>query len=327
MSDAAVANVRAALERSLRPGDAVLVVVDDASADIGAVLVAAARGVGIAPKLMQDRPVPVPNAEPSPKITAALAGADLAVLATSVPISHTQAVRDAVASGTRFLIMDGVSIPMLAGGAAGADYGQIHRLALELEARWNDAAHVRVTSPAGTDFEADISGRRSWRFDGTPFEADWFSITGCAFPDGEVGVAPLEGSGTGVVVWDGSVHGLGLLEEPVRLTVRDGWITEVHGGEQARRYERMLEDLSDRASWYCPAEIAIGINERARLTGTLREDKKALGTVHIASGTNIDIGGTIEARSHVDGLIMKPSLWMDGRQMLHDGRLTGEVGA
>jgi leucyl aminopeptidase (aminopeptidase T) len=144
-------------------------------------------------------------------------------------------------------------------------------------------------------------------------------------PDGEVGIAPLEGSAQGTVVWDASVHSLGLLREPVRLTVEDGWVVRVDGGEQARELEEHLASLDDPNVYYCPAEIAIGINEAVRITGTMREDKKALGTVHIAVGTNVDIGGTITARTHIDGLLRRPSLWIDDRRVLDGGRLLVEA--
>lgn len=324
--DSAVRNVRGALGRNLRDNDQILIVTDTGvDEEVRAIIAEAATEMGVPFDAVSSAPAPAPNAEPETEIAEAIYKHDLCLLATSVPIAHTEAVRRAVANGSRFLVMDGVSADMLGAGAASADYARVHEIGLALEARWNAASHVRVTSEHGMDFEADITGRESWRWDGAAFAADWFQLTGCAFPDGEVGIAPLEGSGNGVVVWDASVHSLGLLDEPVRLTVEDGWITNIDGGPQAEDLAARIAALDDRHSYYCPAEIAIGINESARITGTLREDKKALGTVHIASGTNIDLGGTIHAKSHIDGLIRKPSLWMDGEIVVDRGRLVPEI--
>ena len=122
---------------------------------------------------------------------------------------------------------------MLAAGAATADYDRVHEIGLAVERCWNNARSVRVTSEMGTDFSANVYGRESWRWDGTIFKASWLSLVGCAFPDGEVGIAPIEGSGQGTVVWDASVHSLGLLHDPVRLTIEDGWISSIDGGPQA----------------------------------------------------------------------------------------------
>ena len=322
----AVANVARSLARNARPEDRVLIVLDSGmDPAVGEILAAAAEQRGLMHDVLSSAPAPAPNAEPDAKVADAFLRHDLIMLATSVPVAHTAAVRRADEAGARFIVMDGVSSDMLAAGAANADYGIVHELGLVLEQRWNKARHVRVSSEFGTDFEADVTGRESWRWDGTVFEAEWFSLTGCAFPDGEVGIAPLEGSGNGTVVWDASAHSLGLLRDPVRLVVENGWITAVDGGSQARELADRLAALDDQNSYYCPAEIAIGINEAARITGTLREDKKALGTVHIACGTNIDLGGTIAAKVHIDGLIRKPTLWMDDELIVDCGRLAPEV--
>jgi leucyl aminopeptidase (aminopeptidase T) len=318
----ALENVLRALERNSTAGERVLIASDTGTdSAIRDLLEAAAARHGLEVDVVAPPPVDMPNAEPGEETSEALARCDLVMLVPSVPISHTLAVRRAVEHGARIMAMDGVTIDMLATGGGAADYAAMHELAVVLEELWNEAAHVRVASDLGMDLEADISGRKSWRWDGYTFSADWYDLTGCALPDGEVGVAPLEGSANGTVVWDTSVHTLGLLREPVELTVEGSWVVDVKGGDQAREFAERLASLDDQPSYYCPAEIAIGINEAARITGSMREDKKALGTVHIATGTNSDIGGTIGARTHIDGVIRRPSLWMDGRAVIENGRL------
>ena len=117
------------------------------------------------------------------------------------------------------------------------------------------------------------------------------------------------------------MHSFGIVEEPIRLTVVDGFVTQIDGGGEAQQLARRLEELNDPNAYYCPAEIAIGINERARIIGTLREDKKKLGTVHIAIGTNKDIGGTISAAVHIDGLLDRPTVVMDGQTVVAEGQI------
>ena len=326
MESSAVENVRGALLRSVEDGETVLIVVDRGTEPgVTDVLTEAARGLRLSHNVVSMPVSPVPNAEPPEQVADAMLQHNVIVVGTTVPIAHTKAVRTANAEGARFISMDGVNLAMLTGGGASADYSRIHEIGLAIEERWNAASHVRVTSELGTDLEADITGRRSWRFDGTPFRADWFLLTGCAFPDGEVGIAPLEGTANGTVVWDASVHWLGLLRDLIRLEVKKGWVKAISGGDQAKELETRLAELDDANSYYCPAEIAIGINPDAQITGTMREDKKALGTVHIATGTNIDIGGTIEAKSHIDGLIRQPSVWLDGHTIVDNGQIAPEV--
>jgi leucyl aminopeptidase (aminopeptidase T) len=183
-----------------------VLVASDRGADpaVRDVLVAAVDAFGTPRDVVTPAPAAVPNSEPSHETTEALARCEVVMLATSVPISYTQSVRDAVRRGVRIIAMDGVTLDMLAGAAA--DYEAMHELALVLEQRWNEASHVRLTSEHGADLEADVSTRKSWRWDGRTFAADWYDLTGCALPDGEVGIAPLEGSASGLVVWDTSVH-------------------------------------------------------------------------------------------------------------------------
>jgi 2,5-dihydroxypyridine 5,6-dioxygenase len=323
-TDRAIENVRLAFARNATRMDRVVIATDAGTpADVRDAIVEAARRFGFVgdPLLLAPPPVSSPNAEPDAETAAALGDADYIVLAPSMAISHTAAVNNAVSAGARLLVMDGATVEMLAVGGGAADYEQMHERGLMLERLWNEGEHVRLTSVEGTDFEATIRDRESWRWDGYTFEADWHHLRGCAMPDGEVGIAPIEGSANGTVVWDGSVQSLGLLREPVVLTVKDSRVINIAGGEQAAEFARALTRLEDPASYYCPAEIAIGINDAARISGTMREDKKALGTVHIATGTNSDIGGTVSARTHIDGLLRKPSLWIDGRQVLDAGRL------
>ena len=50
------------------------------------------------------------------------------------------------------------------------------------------------------------------------------------------------------------------------------------------------------------AELGVGTNERATLTGNILEDEKMLGTVHIAFGASAGIGGTVAVPVHLDAL-------------------------
>ena len=69
------------------------------------------------------------------------------------------------------------------------------------------------------------------------------------------------------------------------------------------------------------AELGIGTNEKAILTGELLEDEKLLGTVHVAFGASAGIGGEIQVPVHLDCVVMKPTLTVDGREVIRDGEL------
>ena len=66
-------------------------------------------------------------------------------------------------------------------------------------------------------------------------------------------------------------------------------------------------------------EFAFGINPKAIVTGNLLEDEKQLGTAHFALGYNYD--NDANAFIHMDCVVLKPSVWVDGKRIMRDGEL------
>ena len=69
------------------------------------------------------------------------------------------------------------------------------------------------------------------------------------------------------------------------------------------------------------AELGIGSNEKAELTGNVLEDEKILGTVHVAFGASAAIGGTVQVPVHLDCVVMKPDVALDGAPVVRAGEL------
>ena len=53
------------------------------------------------------------------------------------------------------------------------------------------------------------------------------------------------------------------------------------------------------------AELGIGTNDKARLTGIILEDEKIYGTVHVTS-RQLTFGGTVRAGIHIDAILLAP---------------------
>ncbi|HEX3804360.1 MAG TPA: aminopeptidase [Solirubrobacteraceae bacterium] len=309
------------IELNAKAGDHVLIVSDlETPKEIVDALTSAAIALGHEVSLAIYAADLQSSSEPPRTVSDAMAASDIALLATRRGLAHTAATLNAAKSGTRCVFMEGLTLNMLCHGAATADYDRVGQLGSRIAAKWNAGSTVRVRSSLGGDLVAGIAGRRSWEMAGRVFRGDWFGLSGCcAFPDGECGLAPLEGSANGTVVFDMSTQSLGPLSEPIALEVIDSRIVEVRGGRQADQLRAELETAGDANAYFCPAEIAIGINDAAQETGLLREDKKLLGTCHIAYGANSDIGGHIESALHIDGLIRKPTIEIDGEAIVVDG--------
>ena len=160
------------------------------------------------------------------------------------------------------------------------------------------AGEAHVTCPRGTDITLELTGREGLADDGLLTAPGAFGN----LPAGEGFIAPLRGEGTIVAA---SLAPLGLSEEPAQLTVADGRITGAHGGV-GPEYLELLRAHGPLGTNL--AELGVGTNDRATLTGNVLEDEKILGTVHIAFGASAGIGGTVSVPIHLDVVILDASL-------------------
>jgi leucyl aminopeptidase (aminopeptidase T) len=160
----------------------------------------------------------------------------------------------------------------------------------------------------------DLSGREGISDDGDMGTVGAFGN----LPAGEAFIAPIETSAEGRIVFDGALGGFGLLDEPVKVEVSGGRLVEADGRAGGWLYSTLEAGGEHGRSI---AELGIGTNPAARLTGNILEDEKALGTIHLAFGTSAAIGGVNRSSVHIDGLVLRPSVWLDDRALMEDGTL------
>jgi leucyl aminopeptidase (aminopeptidase T) len=217
--------------------------------------------------------------------------------------------------------MEEITTEILNGGAASADYNEILKVANTLEKKVNEGELIEVTSPLGMDLTASIKNRSGFGIAGKVEEHPGlpeFRIA--AFPDGEVSISPIEETASGMIVWDTSMHEIGLLETPIEADVENGYVSEIRGGQEANQLRQLLESTDD-PEVYNVAEIAVGINPEATITGIMRQDKKAQGYIHIALGANADTGGRVEAPLHIDGIASNATVKIDREAIYEEGQL------
>ncbi len=178
---------------------------------------------------------------------------------------------------------------------------------------------AHVTGKEGTDLTFRVEGRRV-NVMPCVVEPGEFSPA----PTAEVNFSPIEGTANGVIVADASIPylGIGLLKKPIRFTVQDGFIVQIEGGDpdQLATLKAAWEKQAD-PNVYNVAEMGIGMNPKCHFTGIMLEDEGVLGSIHIGTGTNITLGGTVKARSHYDLIMGKPTLQLDGETLIQDGQL------
>jgi leucyl aminopeptidase (aminopeptidase T) len=242
----------------------------------------------------------------------------------------------AMQAGIPAICLDGgMSLEFLQSGAIADDMRQVavrkHFVARDVFGE--DARECRVTSRYGTDLTYSVENRvfvpplPGNDFD--PYKIINFdkdenrkggNLLYYLFPTGEMNVAPVEGSANGKLVIDLTMHHLGRLGSPIELTLENGRITAIEGGADARILRDYLETYGDENAYMCPAEASVGVNARAVVRGIQREDKNIYGSMHFGLGTNIDVGGSVRSRIHMDGVSLEPTLYVDGRLAIDNGR-------
>jgi len=316
---------RVPFELNMKAGQSALIVADtETDPLVWQAMAAAAQSLNIEPTVTLMPPRPAHGHEPTDPVAAAMNVADATFFVTTKALAHAHVKKEAQSRGKLVVLMEEVTPEMLSGGAASADYSAMGTLGARVLEAWAQCKNVRVASDGGTDLTASVAGRKPFCIAGKAFKDPARPQLGgvCAFPDGEAGIAPVEGTGEGQVVFDTTVHSIGLLREPIKITVRKGRIATIEGGREAEILREIINQHGDEHSYNFPAEISIGLNPMARITGIMRVDKKLYGSVHIALGTNDDFGGTVHSKLHLDGLIRFPTVTMDGKVVVDKGKLT-----
>lgn len=302
-----------------KPGESVLVVSDTQKHEIGYELYLAAIRLGHKSVYVEMEPLEVNGQEPLASIAAMMKQFDVVLCPTLRSLTHTQARRDASATGARVATFPGITKDVMIRGL-NADYKRIAERSLNLKAVLEEGKHVRVTSEKGTDIQFSIEGRSVHASKGL-FHAPGESGN---LPTGETFLAPVEGTAEGVFIVDGSFAGVGLMENSdIKLTVKEGVVTDIEGGENATQLAKILAKVGGDA--YNIAEFGVGTNESAQLSGLILEDEKVMGTIHIAVGDNMGFGGKVKVPLHLDGVVKSPDVYLDGKLIMKKGNFTIEV--
>jgi leucyl aminopeptidase (aminopeptidase T) len=255
---------------------------------------------------------------PPEPVVEAMKKADINHFLTSTGMVHSPAAHDAGKLDRKNIASEQLTADMLTKGAATADYDEVERISNKMKDVWTKGSKVRVTSELGTDITAYKEGRPGYIAAGKVLKQEGIEMYACAFPDGEAGHAPIEGTTEGVFVVDVTAHYVGALREPMRWTIKKGRVIEIQGGVEARRFLDYIKTYGDENAFNV-GEIAVGANPKAIVTGVIREDKKIYGTVHVGLGMNTDVGGKNDSKLHLDGVIRRPTVYVDDKIIVENG--------
>jgi leucyl aminopeptidase (aminopeptidase T) len=250
-------------------------------------------------------------AEPPRTVAEAMAAADVILGPTVQSLSHTAARKRASEAGARCATLPGVTEEMLA-RVMSADMEGLRRKGGAVAEALDAASKAKIRCPNGTELDLDLSDREAIPDAGELTARGAFGNLPC----GEGFISPAGGNGTLVI--DGTLAGIGLVDEPVELVVEGGHLTSARGGQGMAFMELLTAHGDDGTNI---AELGVGTNEKAKLTGNILEDEKILGTCHVAFGASAAIGGNVQVPVHLDCVVMKPTVELDGEAIVRDGEL------
>lgn len=298
-----------------KKNERILVITDEVKREIGYSLYENAKGLGHKSLLVEMPSGKINGEEPPKEVSDLMQKFNVVLIPTAKSVTHTDARRNASKKGVRVATFPGITKDIMIRGM-NADYNAISKRSIKLKKILEKGKHVKVTAPAGTNIEFDITGRTAIASKGLYHKKGESGN----LPTGETFNAPVEGTANGVFVVDGSFAGLGLIGNVnIKVEVKNGFATKITGGSAAKKLNAMLDKVGKRARNI--AEFGIGTNDSARLSGILLEDEKVMGTVHLALGNNVTMGGTFNVPLHVDGVIKKPTVLLDGKLLMESGKL------
>lgn len=312
LKKASVIGLRDAM--GLKPEETLLIVTDEIKREIGLALHEAGKELCKESMLIEIRSREINGQEPPAHVAAMMKMVDVVVCPTAKSLTHTDARREAVKVGVRVGTMPGITVDIMS-RCLNADFDKIVDLTNFIADRLVRVKTIRVVTEKGTDITMPVEGRKIIPSTGVLRNKGESGN----MPSGEVYLAPIEGQSNGKVVIDGSMAGIGMISTPITVQVVDGFAEEITGGEEAQRLVAMLNKSGRDAR--AVAEFGIGTNYKAILTGQILEDEKVFGTIHVAFGNNLTMGGTIAVNSHLDGLVKEPDVYFDDAMIMKKGKL------
>ncbi|MBI2907857.1 MAG: aminopeptidase [Chloroflexi bacterium] len=302
----------------IKPEDDLLVVADDYARPlaIAQAVAACAKERGASVVLAVVPPRKIGGEEPRKTTAAAMRAADVVFGAgeRATPIGgHSAVHEELMRKGVRQYATNGLSEDYLRKPFSENDILIMKDLSEKIASLYTQADTVKLSTPHGTDLTFSIKGRQ-----GTAFHP----IKGVLVPDyAESPVAPVEDSASGTVVFDGQMDGWGYkLSKPLVLKVVEGKVADISGNpEDVDRLKTIVSTDADAANL---GEFAIGTSHTVSpVLSATRYDCAILGTVHIGLGRNTLLGGISRSRIHIDGIMTQPTVELDGRTVVDNGKV------
>jgi len=311
----------------IRAGESVLITIDSISDTAPAEAVAqAAEALGANVMIawhstpdgygkVADKRIPEP-------LKAGIPYADVWIEFNTQWLLYSSAWSTAMSNGrTRYLFLGGLDRYQITQCIAKLNMELQRELQNKIVELTSKAKRMRITSPAGTDVTFMNDQTR-------PILNELGAETpGAHFLIGQMGWAPIESSINGTIVFDGSFSGggeaeLGILKDPIILTISEGKIIKIEGGEEARFVEKWLSEFND-PRMYNLAHISYGFNPGAKLCGLCTVDERVWGSTEWGIGYQGPMfsGSLGDAATHADGICLNSTVYLENEILIEKGKV------
>lgn len=311
MSEKTIKAIKNVIEdcMGMKKNETLLVITDDKKFDLAHEFVKTARTMGfnavLAEGSAQERKMP--------KLCGAtLKEADTALFITSNSFSHTEERAEANKRGCRIASMPTITEEIV-DTTLNADFDEVEKIGNILADKLSKCNKIHILTELGTDLILYCDRRYGIADTGKLTEKGAFGN----LPAGEAMIAPIETKGDGKLVVDGVIVGMGVLSSPVIIEFKDGRIIDV-SGENAEEFKAFISQFDDNAKKVC--EFGIGTNSNCHIIGNPLVDEKIYGTIHIACGNNLFMGGIQDSNIHYDMIIKEPTVYFDDECIMEKGK-------
>lgn len=181
-------------------------------------------------------------------------------------------------------------------GVFKADYKRVRKYAIAIKKMLDKAIGAEINFSTGDQLFVDLRNRDAYADEGDCTKTGQY----INFPSGEGFIAPYEAAteeinefGTSKTegIWPVNYKG-----ELLRFIVKNNKITSIEGeGPMADEARKFYSEDETRKNI---AELGIGCNPKAIVTGNTLEDEKV--GLHIAYGTSTHFGGKVQSDTHLD---------------------------
>jgi leucyl aminopeptidase (aminopeptidase T) len=299
----------------VHPGEQVVITADTSSDErVVWATAQAVYAVGATPTIIWYETLPTPCQDPPPPVALALTAADVWIEFAVTYILYSDAHREAIASGCRYICLPGMDVDMMVRTIGQVNYPLLEKMAGALYELSHLAQEIHITSPAGTDLVVQPDP------DAPPTFTQMGAGEGGGYSQmlaGQSWFEELADTFHGTLVFDGALWPpaeLGLLTNPVSITINKGRVERIDGGSEARTFRRWLEGFGDPLMNLVD-HACFGFNPGVtRLTGRILEDERLFGCMQFGIGRT-----RMGAPSHTDGIVTSPSVWADEVQLEDEG--------